>query len=97
MEARRLVISGLVQGVGYRYSMVLTAQRLGIRGWVRNRRDGNVEALIAGEAEALAAMLIWARRGPPDACVEQVAVELAELAEVDATSETARFEQRPSV
>ena len=76
MEIRRLVVTGLVQGVGYRYSMVMAAQRLGITGWVRNRRDGSVEAMIAGDAEAVAAMIAWARRGPAGAEVGQVAVEL---------------------
>lgn len=78
MESRRLIIEGMVQGVAYRYHMTEEARRLGISGWVRNRRDGSVEALISGDASAVAAMLAWARHGPPSASVRHVAVELAE-------------------
>jgi len=78
MEARRLIISGLVQGVAYRYHMCHEARRLGVCGWVRNRRDGSVEALVSGEATAVAAIIAWARHGPPSAEVSHVAVELAE-------------------
>ena len=77
MEARRLIITGMVQGVAYRYHMTDAARRLGICGWVRNRRDGSVEALVSGEAEAVAAIIAWARHGPPSASVSHVAVELA--------------------
>ena len=75
-EARRLVITGYVQGIGYRYAMVRTAQNLGVTGWVRNRADGSVEAMICGDAEQVAAMIAWARRGPAGAEVTHVAVEL---------------------
>ena len=78
MEIRRLVISGTVQGVGYRYSMTRDAQRLGVSGWVRNRRDGTVEAVVAGDAEVVAAIIVWARRGPRAAEVSHVATELGE-------------------
>ena len=78
MESRRLVIQGLVQGVAYRYHMCEEARRLGVCGWVRNRRDGSVEALVSGSAEAVAAIIAWARHGPPSAAVSHVAVELAE-------------------
>jgi acylphosphatase len=74
-ETRHLVITGAVQGVGYRYSMVLAAQRLGVAGWVRNRRDGSVEAMIAGNAADVAALIEWARHGPAGAEVAHVAVE----------------------
>ena len=50
MIARRLVIHGRVQGVGYRYAMVDAAERCGVAGWVRNRRDGTVEAFVQGDA-----------------------------------------------
>jgi len=78
METRRLVIKGMVQGVAYRYHMSEAARRLGVCGWVRNRGDGSVEALVSGDAAAVAAVIAWARHGPPSASVSQVAVELAE-------------------
>jgi acylphosphatase len=87
MEVRRLVITGYVQGIGYRYSMVMAAQRLGITGWVRNRRDGSVEAMVAGDAEAVAAIIDWARHGPSGAEVEHVAVELGSGSFSDFTQE----------
>ena len=77
-EVRHLVVTGRVQGVGYRYSMVLAAQRLGVVGWVRNRHDGSVEAMVAGSAENVAAMIEWARHGPAGAEVAHVAVEPGE-------------------
>lgn len=89
MEIRRLIVTGQVQGVGYRYGMTRKAQHLGITGWVRNRPDGSVEAVVAGHPEAIAAIIIWARRGPPGARVAHVAVELGEGA-------FAGFEARPS-
>jgi len=71
---RHLVVRGLVQGVGYRWSMVQAAGRLGVRGWVRNRRDGSVEALAAGDAGAVEALVRWARQGPAGARVDAVDV-----------------------
>lgn len=90
MEVRRLIISGRVQGVWFRGSMAAEAERLGVSGWVRNRADGSVEAMVAGTAEQVAAIMNWARRGPPNAAVEHVAVELGE-------GEFAGFEQRASL
>jgi len=72
MIARRLVIRGRVQGVGYRYSMIDAAQGLGVVGWVRNLTDGNVEALIQGEPAQIDAILAWCGRGPPSARVSAV-------------------------
>ena len=72
---RLLRIHGLVQGVYYRQSMIEAARRLGLRGWVRNRLDGTVEALASGPAEAVQALIDWAHRGPPAARVDEVRVQ----------------------
>jgi len=71
----RLRIRGRVQGVGFRYWMEREAERLGLDGWVRNRRDGSVEALIAGPAPLVADMIEACRQGPPAARVERVEAE----------------------
>ena len=73
--AKHLTISGRVQGIGYRMTMVDEARRLGVTGWVRNRRDGKVEAVVDGDPAAVAAIVDWARRGPRGASVTDVAVE----------------------
>lgn len=70
--ACRIIIHGRVQGVGYRYAALDAAERLGVTGWVRNRRDGAVEAFVQGDTEAVAAMLVWCRRGPGAAQVTSV-------------------------
>ena len=70
--ARLLRIRGLVQGVGYRNALHREATRLGLSGWVRNRSDGSVEALISGPAEAVDTLTGWAHRGPPQARVDRV-------------------------
>jgi len=91
MAARHLQITGRVQGVGFRYSMQREATRIGVRGWVRNCRDGSVEALVQGNDAAIAAITDWARHGPPGARVEEVRV-----ANADAEENLASFEQRPT-
>lgn len=73
--AKRLIIEGRVQGVGYRASFARQAEVLGLDGWVRNCRDGSVEACIHGEVAAMEAVITWARRGPPSARVIDVTIE----------------------
>jgi acylphosphatase len=74
----RLRITGEVQGVGYRIWATRTASGLGLRGWVRNRKDGSVEVLATGAADAVAAMTESCRRGPSAARVAKVTVSDAE-------------------
>lgn len=69
MAAVRLVISGRVQGVGFRAFVERQALKWGVRGWVRNRRDGTVEALLIGDETALREMETACRRGPSLAVV----------------------------
>jgi len=73
--ARRFVISGRVQGVGFRYFTKDTADREGVTGWVRNLPDGRVEALVEGEADAVTRVerALW--QGPGGARVATVAVD----------------------
>ena len=75
----RLTISGRVQGVGYRDWAIDTGLRLGLTGWVRNRRDGAVEALIVGEEDAVGRMIEACRRGPSLARVDEIDVEPVDL------------------
>jgi len=79
MIVRRLIITGRVQRVFYRDWTIATAQVLGLQGWVRNRRDGSVEALLAGEEEQVARMIEACREGPPAAEVTNIDVSEAEL------------------
>lgn len=74
---RRLVITGRVQGVGFRFALADEARARRIGGWVRNRRDGSVEAIVAGSAEDVEAIIGWARHGPPAARVTSVNVATA--------------------
>jgi acylphosphatase len=75
--ARRLVIAGRVQGVGFRYALADEARMRGLGGWVRNRRDGRVEALVSGPVADVEAMIAWARVGPAAAQVSSIDVEEA--------------------
>ena len=86
---RHLAISGRVQGVGYRFYMQRKARELGLAGWVRNRHDGSVEAMIQGSPEGVEAMTAWARRGPPSAAVTDVQI-------ADGSGDYAGFEARPT-
>jgi acylphosphatase len=74
---RKALIRGRVQGVGYRAWVEHQARRLGLQGWVRNRRDGSVEAVFAGTEEVVTNMIAACRRGPSSARVDDVAEEAA--------------------
>jgi acylphosphatase len=78
MRSARLRITGRVQGVGYRAWAMQMASRFGLRGWVRNRSDGSVEALVIGEDDAVARMIEASRAGPFGARVSDVGIEDAE-------------------
>ncbi|MBS0360558.1 MAG: acylphosphatase [Proteobacteria bacterium] len=90
-DAIRLVIEGRVQGVGFRWWTVGVARRLGIAGWVRNRRDGAVEILALGDQAQLLDFLRTCSQGPVGATVTHVHQEMA-----DDDGSTA-FEQRETV
>jgi acylphosphatase len=75
----RLTITGKVQGVGFRDWAIATGRRLGLAGWVRNRADGSVEALVVGDDTAVGTMIEACRHGPAMARVEAVGVEPADL------------------
>lgn len=90
VSSRRLDIHGRVQGVWYRASAQAEATRLGLRGWVRNRHDGRVEALVIGELAAIEAFIDWAYQGPPKAEVTRIEISAAEAEAIEG------FEQRPT-
>jgi acylphosphatase len=77
-----VVVRGRVQGVGYRAFVEDEAQRRGLAGWVRNRRDGTVEAAFAGEADVVDAMIAACRRGPPGARVDVLDRRTGEAADL---------------
>jgi len=79
MIAWQVVVRGRVQGVGYRMAMTEAAGALGVTGWVRNRRDGTVEALVQGDDAAVERLLAWCRRGPPGARVAAIATLALEV------------------
>ena len=90
MNSKRLVISGRVQGVGFRAWMVEKARDLGVSGWVRNRLDGSLEALVAGDTAAVEELLRLCRRGPRMAEVTSIEEDLAD------PPDTFGFRQIPS-
>ncbi|GAA2009506.1 acylphosphatase [Microbacterium ulmi] len=85
-----VVVQGAVQGVGYRYTMRMVAGEAGVAGWVRNRRDGTVEAEFEGTPEQIDDVLAWMAEGPPGA-----RVTAATVTDAAATGERG-FEVRPS-
>ncbi|MDQ3944425.1 MAG: acylphosphatase [Actinomycetota bacterium] len=74
MIRRRLLISGRVQGIGFRYSCRRVAESAGVAGWCRNLPDGRVEAALEGEPDAVERVVAWCRRGPSHAVVTDVDV-----------------------
>ncbi|HEY3180942.1 MAG TPA: acylphosphatase [Casimicrobiaceae bacterium] len=89
MIARRVVIRGYVQGVGFRFALVDIAHENSVAGWVRNRADGTVEALVQGEPRATERVIDWCRRGPPGARVIDV-----DATDVPVDSSVTDFTQR---
>jgi acylphosphatase len=90
MKRVHVVVGGTVQGVGYRYTMQLVAREAGVAGWVRNLRDGRVEAEVEGPPAQVDEVLAWMAEGPPGA-----RVTAAEVSEVPASGATG-FEVRSS-
>jgi acylphosphatase len=86
---KHLIVHGRVQGIGFRESMRMEAQRLNVSGWVRNRTDGTVEAMLHGWPDDVSALLDWARGGPPGARVTSMQVS-------EASGEYVGFERWPS-
>jgi len=90
MRRVHVIVSGDVQGVVYRYTMRMEADDAGVSGWVRNRRDGTVEAEIEGTDEQVDSMLAWMAEGPPGSRVAHAQVR-------DAAPTASRgFEVRPT-
>ena len=86
---KHLVITGGVQGVGFRHFMTRTAHELRVTGWVRNRHDGSVEAVISGTPEAVHTMIERARRGPQSAMITDFRVS-------EAHGDFTRFDMLPT-
>ncbi|HJZ21569.1 MAG TPA: acylphosphatase [Bradyrhizobium sp.] len=93
----RVTIRGRVQGVGYRYWLEQQAVARGLEGWVRNRRDGTVEALLAGPTDVVSAMIASCRRGPASARVDGVAEESADLDALNVRRAGERFSVLPTI
>jgi acylphosphatase len=86
---RHLRLYGRVQGVWFRGSMARKASELKVAGWVRNRFDGTVEAVVEGSPDAVEAIIAWAKRGPRGAIVERAEV-------TEATGDYAEFRMLPT-
>ena len=94
---RHVTIRGRVQGVGYRYFVEREAQLRDLEGWVRNHRDGSVEAVFSGSAQAVASMIAACRRGPSLARVEALQDEAASPDMLDLRRAGERFSVLPTV
>ncbi|HLZ04294.1 MAG TPA: acylphosphatase [Bradyrhizobium sp.] len=92
-----VTIRGRVQGVGYRAWVEYQAVASHLEGWVRNRRDGSVEALFAGPPKAVAEMVALCRHGPPSARVEAVLNETARADQLDLRQAGEAFSVLPTV
>jgi acylphosphatase len=93
---RHVLIRGTVQGVGFRYWTRRTATARGLQGWVRNRRDGSVEAVFAGPEPAVAEMIALCRRGPASARVGAVDETAAEPDALNLRRRDERFSELPT-
>jgi acylphosphatase len=93
---RHVLIRGRVQGVGYRAFVQCTALDRGLEGWVRNRRDGSVEAVFAGPAATVAHMLDACRRGPPGARIDVLDERQGSLADLGHRRAGERFSILPT-
>ena len=94
---RQVTIRGRVQGVGFRYWVEEQAMARNLEGWVRNRRDGSVEALFAGPADVVSEMIASSRRGPPSARVEAVQEEPASVDALNLRRPGERFSVLPTI
>ncbi len=88
---QHVIVRGRVQGVGFRAFIEQAALREGVEGWVRNRRDGTVEAVFAGKADTVAVLVESCRRGPAAAAVSGVEVSSANMALLDLRPPGERF------
>jgi acylphosphatase len=94
---RQVTIRGRVQGVGYRYWVEQQATAHAVEGWVRNRRDGSVEALFAGPPTVVGEMVALCRHGPPGARVESVSRETANQDALNLRQAGERFSVLPTI
>jgi acylphosphatase len=94
---RRIVVRGRVQGVGYRAWVDHQAKRLALQGWVRNRRDGSVEAVFEGAEETVANMIASCRNGPPSARVDVVMEQTADAGSLSQRHAGEAFSVLPTI
>ncbi len=91
MKIVRLIVRGRVQGVGFRYFVAGEAEVSGLEGWVRNRRDGSVEAVVAGEERLVDGMIEALRHGPPVSRVDGIEVTAASAADLQLRNAGEKF------